>query len=106
MSITQALRGDSAQQARALYRQLLRAGDQFSSYNFREYARRRTQAAFRENAAQTDSRRIQELMQKGLQELQVMQRQTSIGKFFQTDRLVVEVKGTEKASQQTLPLSG
>ncbi|KAL2886019.1 LYR motif-containing protein 4 [Ceratocystis lukuohia] len=96
MSVAQVIRGDSAQQARSL----------FSSYNFREYAKRRTQAAFRENAAQTDSRQIQELMQKGLQELQVMKRQTSIGKFFQADRLVVEAKGTEKLSQQSLPLSG
>ncbi|KAL1894621.1 hypothetical protein Cpir12675_003610 [Ceratocystis pirilliformis] len=72
MSVAQVIRGDSAQQARSLYRQLLRTSEQFSSYNFREYAKRRTQAAFRENAAQTDSRQIQELMQKGLQELQVM----------------------------------
>lgn len=54
------------------YRQLLRQGDQFTAYNFREYAKRRTRDAFRENVAVTDSRQVQELIQKGLKELQVM----------------------------------
>jgi hypothetical protein len=54
------------------YRQMLRQAAQFSAYNFREYARRRTRDAFRENRDVEDERRIQELMQKGLKELQVM----------------------------------
>ena len=54
------------------YRQLLRQGSQFPAYNFREYAKRRTKDAFRENKSVDDPRRIQELVQKGLKELQVM----------------------------------
>lgn len=54
------------------YRQLLRQGGQFASYNYREYARRRTRDAFRENKAVEDARQIQELVQKGLKELQTM----------------------------------
>lgn len=54
------------------FRQLLRQGDQFAAYNFREYAKRRTRDAFRENQAVSDPRRIQELVQEGLRELQVM----------------------------------
>lgn len=54
------------------YRQLLRQGSQFASYNFREYARRRTRDAFRENKDVEDPRRIQELVQKGLKELQML----------------------------------
>lgn len=54
------------------YRQLLRQGEQFAAYNFREYARRRTRDAFREHKDVGDERRIQELMQKGLKELQTM----------------------------------
>ena len=54
------------------YRQLLRQGSQFASYNFREYAGRRTKDAFREHKDITDEREIQELMQKGLKELQSM----------------------------------
>jgi hypothetical protein len=54
------------------YRQLLRQGNQFASYNFREYAKRRTRDAFRENKDVEDPRRIQELVQKGLKDLQMM----------------------------------
>lgn len=54
------------------YRQLLRQGEQFAAYNFREYAKRRTRDAFRENKDVQDERQIQELMQKGLKELQSM----------------------------------
>ncbi|KAK1768872.1 complex 1 protein [Phialemonium atrogriseum] len=90
MSVTTALKGNSAQQARSLYRQLLRQGEQFSAYNFREYAKRRTRDAFRENKTVDDPRRVQELIQKGLKELQVLKRQTVISQFYQLDRLVVE----------------
>jgi hypothetical protein len=54
------------------YRQLLRQGSQFAAYNFREYAKRRTRDAFREHKDVQDEREIQELMQKGLKELQSM----------------------------------
>ncbi|RBQ89593.1 hypothetical protein VDGD_02657 [Verticillium dahliae] len=68
----QALKGDAPQQARSLYRQLLRQGEQFAAYNFRDYAKRRTRDAFREHQHVQDSREVQELIQKGLKELQVM----------------------------------
>ncbi|GKT62600.1 iron-sulfur cluster biosynthesis protein isd11 [Colletotrichum tofieldiae] len=86
----QALKGDAPQQVRSLYRQLLKTGDQFAAYNFREYAKRRTRDAFRENQAVEDPRRVQELIQKGLNELQILKRQTVVSQFFQFDRLVVE----------------
>ena len=54
------------------FRSLLRQSGQFAAYNFREYARRRTKDAFRENHGEIDERKLQELMQKGLKELQVM----------------------------------
>ena len=54
------------------YRSLLRQGAQFSAYSFREYAKRRMRDAFREHKDVQDPRQIQELMQKGLQELQVI----------------------------------
>ncbi|TVY13777.1 LYR motif-containing protein 4 [Lachnellula arida] len=90
MSVTSALKGDAGQQARSLYRQLLRQGEQFAAYNFREYAKRRTRDAFREHKGVQDERQKQELMQKGLKELQGMKRQTVVSQFFQLDRLVVE----------------
>ncbi|KAM0326176.1 hypothetical protein ACHAQA_006773 [Verticillium albo-atrum] len=86
----QVLKGDAPQQARSLYRQLLRQGEQFAAYNFRDYAKRRTRDAFREHQHVQDPREVQELIQKGLKELQVMKRQTLVSQFFQMDRLVVE----------------
>ncbi|KAL9605536.1 MAG: hypothetical protein Q9179_001292 [Wetmoreana sp. 5 TL-2023] len=71
MSMT-ALKGDTAFQARSLFRSLLRQSSQFAAYNFREYAKRRTKDAFREHSGETEERRIQDLMQKGLKELQIM----------------------------------
>lgn len=52
------------------YRQLLRQGSQFAAYNFREYAKRRTRDAFREHQGEQDSRKVQELVQHGIKELQ------------------------------------
>ncbi|RMZ71804.1 complex 1 [Pyrenophora seminiperda CCB06] len=89
----QATKGDMPYQVRSL----------FAAYNFREYAKRRTRDAFRDNKGTNDERRIQELMQKGLNELQMLKasklfgiswarvwRQTVISQFYQLDRLVVE----------------
>ncbi|KAI9904008.1 hypothetical protein N3K66_000537 [Trichothecium roseum] len=101
MSAVGALRGETPQQVRSLYRLLLRQGAQFTAYNFREYAKRRTRDAFRENKNVEDPRRIQELVQKGLKELQIVKRQTIIGQFYQLDRLVVEagISGKESGSE-------
>ncbi|KAI1171286.1 hypothetical protein F4777DRAFT_64545 [Nemania sp. FL0916] len=90
MSIVSALKGDLPQQARSLYRQLLRTSNGFQAYNFREYAKRRTRDAFREAKNTEDPRQIQDLIQKGLKELQIMKRQTIVSQFYQLDRLVVE----------------
>jgi len=76
----------------SLYRNLLRTGGQFNQYGFREYALRRTRDAFREHMNETDPQRIEELVQRGLRELQVMKRQTAIGQLYHIDKLVVEVK--------------
>ncbi|OJD27169.1 hypothetical protein ACJ73_01440 [Blastomyces percursus] len=91
--VTQA---NSAYQARSLFRSLLRQSRQFAAYNFREYARRRTIDAFREHQHVTEERKIQELMQKGLQDLRMMKRQTIISQFYQLDKLVVEGEPTGK----------
>ncbi|KAF1947300.1 hypothetical protein EJ02DRAFT_449883 [Clathrospora elynae] len=90
MSFAQATKGDMPYQVRSLYRSLLRQSSQFAAYNFREYARRRTRDAFRNSKAITEERAVQELMQKGIRELQMLKRQTVISQFYQIDRLVVE----------------
>ncbi|RDA88428.1 hypothetical protein CP532_5582 [Ophiocordyceps camponoti-leonardi (nom. inval.)] len=90
MPASGSLKGEMSQKVLSLYRQLLRQGRQFSAYNFREYAKRRTRDAFHENRAIQDPRAVEELVQKGLRELQVMKRQTVISQFYQLNRLVVE----------------
>jgi hypothetical protein len=62
----------TAYEARSLFRSLMRQSSQFAAYNFREYAKRRTRDAFREASVESDDRKVQELMQKGLKELQAM----------------------------------
>ncbi|KAF2691861.1 hypothetical protein K458DRAFT_482542 [Lentithecium fluviatile CBS 122367] len=96
MSLSQASKSDMPYQVRSLYRSLLRQGNQFAAYNFREYAKRRTRDSFREHQKETDDRRIQELVQAGLKDLQMLKRQTVISQFFQLDRLVVESGKTGK----------
>ncbi|RKF72560.1 LYR motif-containing protein 4 [Golovinomyces cichoracearum] len=91
-------RGEPARQARSMYRQLLRQGEKFTSYNFREYAKRRIRDSFRENQNIQDSAKIEQLLEKGRKELQIIklhvdhkeQRQAVISQFFQMEQLVVE----------------
>ncbi|EDU50226.1 iron-sulfur cluster biosynthesis protein Isd11 [Pyrenophora tritici-repentis] len=90
MSLAQATKGDMPYQVRSLYRSLLRQSNQFAAYNFREYAKRRTRDAFRDSKSINDERQVQEMVQKGLSELQMLKRQTVISQFYQIDRLVVE----------------
>lgn len=65
---------------RAQFRSLLRQSTQFANYNFREYARRRTLDAFREHKGETEDRKIQELIQEGLQNLRMLK--VSVAIFF------------------------
>ncbi|KAJ5668051.1 LYR family protein [Penicillium maclennaniae] len=74
------LHRDTAFQARSL----------FANYNFREYALRKTRDSFREHQNESEERRIQELIQAGLQDLRLLKRQTVISQFYQLDKLVVE----------------
>ncbi|KAK6330928.1 hypothetical protein TWF718_003123 [Orbilia javanica] len=89
-TVIPSLMAESALQVRSLYRSLLRTSSQFATYNFREYAKRRTRDAFREHKNETDERRVQELVQTGLKELSLLKRQTMISTFYQLDKLVVE----------------
>src|SRR5271170_2028195 len=90
----------------SLYRNLLRTGGHFSQYGFREYAKRRTRDAFREHKNETNQQRIQELVSRGINELQVMKRQTVIGQMYNIDKLVVEVLPRKSATMLTFPKGG
>ena len=64
----------------------MRQGEQFAAYNFREYAKRRTRDAFRENRNITEEREMQEKIQEGLKQLQMLKVSTR-GLFIPTIRL-------------------
>lgn len=68
----------------------MRNGNALTSYNFREYARRRTRDAFREHAAEKDPAKTKAFLDKGKKELEVLKRQAIISGFFSFDKLVVE----------------
>ncbi|KAF3390192.1 LYR motif-containing protein 4 [Penicillium rolfsii] len=87
---------DTAFQVRSLFRSLMRQSSQFSNFNFRDYARRKTRDSFREHKNETEERRIQELIQDGLKNLRMLKRQTVISQFYQLDKLVVEGQQTGK----------
>lgn len=95
MSVSR-LQRDTAFQVRSLFRSLLRQSSQFANYNFREYARRRTRDAFHEHQHETEDRKIQELIQEGLRNLQMLKRQTAISQFYQLEKMVVEGQKTGK----------
>ncbi|KAG4305539.1 hypothetical protein PORY_001095 [Pneumocystis oryctolagi] len=77
--------------ALSLYRALLRGSKELKNYGFREYAIRRTKDSFRAHKNETDIQKIQELLQKGFKELQVLRRQILINYMYQEECLVIEV---------------
>lgn len=76
-SIRQELHSRSSEVANQIsrliqFRSLLRQSSQFSNYNFREFALRKTRDSFREHKDETEERRIQELIQDGLKNLRLV----------------------------------
>ena len=69
-------------QVLSLYRQLLRKGQKFHNYNFREYSQRRIRSEFKENMNKKEPNEIQTLYQKGLKEREKIFRQQTISSFY------------------------
>uniref|UniRef100_A0A8C9F8S6 Complex 1 LYR protein domain-containing protein n=3 Tax=Galliformes TaxID=8976 RepID=A0A8C9F8S6_PAVCR len=89
--------GNMAASSRAqvlrLYRALLRESQRFSGYNYRTYAIRRIRDAFRENKSIKDSEKIEELVNKAKENLEIIHRQVTIGQMYATQKLVIESPG-------------
>ncbi len=77
----------------SLYKQLVREGSRFTTYNFREYAKRRIRDEFKENKQLTDGKKIDELIHKGKRELEGLRRQTVISNMYHQKPLIIETKG-------------
>eukprot|EP00112_Aurelia_sp_Birch-Aquarium-sp1_P013773 Seg2939.1 transcript_id=Seg2939.1/GoldUCD/mRNA.D3Y31 product="hypothetical protein" pseudo=true protein_id=Seg2939.1/GoldUCD/D3Y31 len=73
-----------------LYRDMMRTGQQFTSYNFREYAKRRIRDAFKQHIGETDPARINQFMTKAKENHELIKRQVAIGQMYQPTKLVIE----------------
>lgn len=65
----------SRRQVLSLYKQLMRESGHFDSYIYRTYALRRVRDAFKEHKAVQDSAEISDLLQDGLENLEIIKRQ-------------------------------
>ncbi|KAK5623222.1 LYR motif-containing protein 4B [Crenichthys baileyi] len=74
----------------SLYRMMLKESSKFPSYNYRTYALRRVRDAFRANRKVEDPKVVEKLLVEGGQMLALIQRQVSIGKMYEAQRMVVE----------------
>ncbi|KAL2346448.1 hypothetical protein Fmac_000448 [Flemingia macrophylla] len=68
----------SAAQVLSLFRCLLRVARDFPDYNIREYAKRRTIDAFRENATLSDPSSIYSAFSHGHSQLALLKRQAAV----------------------------
>ncbi|XP_047205533.1 LYR motif-containing protein 4 [Girardinichthys multiradiatus] len=74
----------------SLYRMMLKESSKFPSYNYRTYTLRRVRDAFRANRKVEDPKVVEKLLVEGRQMLALIQRQVSIGKMYEAQRMVVE----------------
>ncbi|XP_020213647.1 LYR motif-containing protein 4B [Cajanus cajan] len=68
----------SAAQVRSLFRSLQRVARNFPDYNIREYVKRRTVDAFRENATLSDPSSISSAFSHGESQLALLKRQALV----------------------------
>ncbi|XP_069586811.1 LYR motif-containing protein 4 [Ranitomeya imitator] len=78
-----------------LYKVLLRESQKFNSYNYRTYAIRRVRDAFREKKNVDDFHEIQSLIYRAKENLEVIQRQVTIGHLYTTNKLIIESSGNQ-----------
>ncbi|XP_055610399.1 protein bcn92-like [Uranotaenia lowii] len=81
----------------SLYRQLIRESQKFTSYNFRNYALRRIRDSFRDNKALNDSALIENQLQFGQKNLEMIRRQVLVSQLYQTDKLVIEQSSSSQS---------
>ncbi|ENN72790.1 LYR motif-containing protein 4 [Dendroctonus ponderosae] len=73
-----------------LYKSLIRESQKFASYNFRNYAIRRVNDAFRENRSLSDHEELKNKIAEGYKSLETIRRQALISQMYQAEKLVIE----------------
>ncbi|XP_063441603.1 LYR motif-containing protein 4-like [Mytilus trossulus] len=80
----------SRSKALALYKQILQESKKFTSYNYRNYAIRKTREEFRQNKEVTDPQKLKDLFKKAKDNLEIVQRQVLVGQMYDGGHLVIE----------------
>uniref|UniRef100_A0A6B2LWY9 Complex 1 LYR protein domain-containing protein n=1 Tax=Arcella intermedia TaxID=1963864 RepID=A0A6B2LWY9_9EUKA len=75
-----------------MYRQLLRGGRNFKSYEYREYVQRRVKEDFRKYKDITDVPEREKLIAKAVEMKGVVRRQSQINSMYAQDDLILHVK--------------
>lgn len=74
-----------------LYRALLRAGQEFSAYQFKMHAQRRVRAAFKANMGETNPENISALHSKAADALDLIRRQAIVQNLYTKRKVVLEM---------------
>ena len=74
----------------SLYRQLLRAGQKFTNYNFRDYALRYVRDDFRRDSSLVDAQAIDAAYRRGVMQLEMLRRQSTISSLFPQGKHAME----------------
>lgn len=74
----------------SLYKRLIKESNKFSSYNFREYAKKRIKDEFEANKQLKDSNQLKTLIQKGEQSFDLIKRQALISRLYPAEKSVIE----------------
>ena len=80
----------NSKQILGLYKQLLEKAYKFDNYNFREFTKRKISDSFKANKSLNDEKAIKSFYNEGIDQLAMLQRQTTISQMFTFDKLVVE----------------
>ncbi|XP_003728295.1 LYR motif-containing protein 4 [Strongylocentrotus purpuratus] len=81
----------------SLYREMLREAQKFTGYNYRMYAVRRIQDAFRENKSETNPELIEGYIKKAQDNLPIIRRQATISQLYTEPKLVIESDTAKKS---------
>uniref|UniRef100_A0A914Z506 Complex 1 LYR protein domain-containing protein n=1 Tax=Panagrolaimus superbus TaxID=310955 RepID=A0A914Z506_9BILA len=73
-----------------IYKDLLRASNEFPQYNFRLFARRRVRDYFELNRSVTDQGQLAKFFEEAKSNLKNIQRQTAISKSYPHNKIIIE----------------
>lgn len=73
-----------------LYKTFMKESNKFSSYNFREYSKRRIKYEFEENKSVNEKEKINKLLKQAEIKLESLKRQVIVSQLFPAGKTVIE----------------